>query len=34
MKYPPLKNYINGPEALQRMIEEREKFFYNKQKKE
>ncbi len=33
-RYQLLKNYVNGPEALQRMIEEKERGFYSKQKKE
>jgi hypothetical protein len=31
-KYQGLKNFINGPEALQRIIEERERAFFSKQK--
>lgn len=31
-RYHGLKNFINGPEALQRIIEERERLFFNKQK--
>jgi hypothetical protein len=33
-RYQALKNRVSGPEALQRIIEERERIFYNKQKKE
>ena len=31
-RYHGLQNFINGPEALQRIIEERERLFFNKQK--
>ena len=33
-RYQALKNYINGPEALQRLIEEKERNYYNGLKKE
>jgi len=32
-QYQGQKNWLNGPEALQRLIEEREKLFYSNQKK-
>ena len=33
-RYQLLKNYVNGPEALQKEIEAKEKIFYSQQKKE
>lgn len=33
-RYQALKNYVNGPEALQKLIEAKEKIFYSQQKKE
>jgi hypothetical protein len=33
-RYQSLKNYVNGPEALQRSIEAKERILYSKQRKE